>query len=106
MRKAVNSPHELPWVDNCLTCYLRSENFFYALPQKSLEAFNQKKHATVYPGHAVIFVEGQLPRGIFMVCHGQAKLSTTSRGGKTFIARTEKPERFSVCKQRLQASRA
>jgi CRP/FNR family cyclic AMP-dependent transcriptional regulator len=102
----VNSPHELPCVDNCLTCHLRrSENFFCALRQKSLEAFNQKKHATVHPEHAAIFVEGQLPRGIFMLCQGQAKLSITSRGGKTFIPRIEKPERSSACKQRLQASR-
>ena len=86
----MNSPYGLPCVENCLTCHLRSENFFCALPKGSLEAFNQIKHAAVYPEHAVIFVEGQTPRGIFMLCQGQAKLSITSRDGKTFILRIAK----------------
>ena len=86
----MNSPYGLPCVENCLTCHLRSENFFCALPKGSLEAFNQIKHAAVYPEHAVIFVEGQTQRGIFMLCQGQAKLSITSRDGKTFILRIAK----------------
>ena len=86
----MNSPYGLPCVENCLTCHLRSENFFCALPQESLEVFNQIKHAAVFPEGAVIFVEGQTPRGIFMLCQGRAKLSTTARDGKTFILRIAK----------------
>ena len=86
----MNSPYGLPCVENCLTCHLRSENFFCALPKESQEAFNQMKHAAVYPVHAVIFLEGQTPRGIFMLCQGQVKLSTASRDGKTFILRIAK----------------
>jgi CRP/FNR family transcriptional regulator len=81
----MNSPYGLP--AECLTCHLRSEDFFCALSRKSLKAFNQIKHAAVFPEGAVIFVQGQTPRGIFMLCQGQAKLSTTSRDGKTFILR-------------------
>ncbi len=81
----MNSPYGLS--AECLTCRQRSGNFCCALSPESLEAFNQIKHATVFPEGAVIFVEGQLPRGIFMLCQGQAKLSTTSRDGKTFILR-------------------
>jgi CRP/FNR family transcriptional regulator, cyclic AMP receptor protein len=86
----MNSPYGLPCVENCLTCHLRSENFFCALSQESLEAFNQVKHAAVFPEGAVIFVQGQTPRGIFMLCQGQAKLSTTARDGKSFILRIAK----------------
>jgi CRP/FNR family transcriptional regulator len=86
----MNSPYGLPCVENCLTCHLRSENFFCALPQESLEVFDQIKHAAVYPERAFIFVEGQTPRGIFMLCQGQAKLSTTARDGRTFILRIAK----------------
>jgi CRP/FNR family transcriptional regulator len=86
----MNSPYGLPCVENCLTCHLRSENFFCALPQESLAVFNQIKHAAVFPEGAVIFVEGQTPRGIFMLCQGRAKLSTTARDGKTFILRIAK----------------
>jgi len=87
----MKSPYGLPCVDDCLNCHLRSESFFCALSKQSLDAFNQMKYASVYPGDAVIFLEGQSPRGIFMLCQGRAKLSTTSRDGKTFILRIAKP---------------
>ena len=85
----MNSPYGLPI--ECLSCHLRADNYFCALSQESVAAFNQIKHAAVFPEGAVIFIEGQSPRGIFMVCQGQAKLSTTSREGKTFILRIAKP---------------
>ena len=81
----MNSPYGLS--AECLTCHLGSGKFCRALSLESLQAFSQIKHATVFPEGAVIFIEGQLPRGIFMLCQGQAKLSTTSRDGKTFILR-------------------
>lgn len=81
----MNSPYGPP--AECASCHLRSDNFSCALSHKSLNAFHQVKHAAVFPEGAVIFVEGQSPRGIFMLCQGQAKLSTTSREGKTFILR-------------------
>jgi len=86
----MNSPYGLPCLESCLTCHLRSDNFFCALSKESLAAFNQIKHATVFPEGAVIFLEGQNARGIFMLCQGQAKLSTTTRDGKTFILRIAK----------------
>jgi len=86
----MNLPYGLLCVESCLTCHLRSGNFFCALSRESLAAFNQMKHATVFPEGAVIFLEGQTARGIFMLCQGQAKLSTTARDGKTFILRIAK----------------
>ncbi len=84
----MNSPYGLPCVESCFGCKLRSGNYFCsAFSQESLETFNQIKHAAVFPEGAVMFVQGQSPRGIFMLCQGQAKLSTTSRDGKTFILR-------------------
>src|SRR5271157_6553751 len=85
----MNSPYGLP--AECLTCHLRPGNFCCSLSQESLEALKQIKHATVFPEGAVIFVEGQIPRGIFMLCQGQAKLSTTSRKGKALILHIAKP---------------
>jgi CRP/FNR family cyclic AMP-dependent transcriptional regulator len=87
----MNSPYGLPCVESCLNCKLRSDRFFCAFSQKSLEAFDKIKHATVFPEDATIFMEGQMPRGIFVLCQGQAKLSTSSREGKTFILRIAKP---------------
>ena len=74
-------------VESCLTCHLRSRNFFCNLSQDSIAALNKIKHATVLPEHAVVLVEGQSPCGIFILCQGRAKLSTASRDGKTLIVR-------------------
>jgi CRP/FNR family transcriptional regulator len=74
-------------VESCLTCHLRSRNFFCSLSQDSLAALNKIKHAAVLPEHAVVLVEGQSPCGIFILCQGRAKLSTASRDGKTLIVR-------------------
>lgn len=74
-------------VESCLHCRLRSRNFFCDLSPESVEAFNKIKHAAVFPEHAVVLVEGQSPWGIFILCQGRAKLSTTSREGKTLIVR-------------------
>ncbi|MGC2514645.1 MAG: cyclic nucleotide-binding domain-containing protein, partial [Terriglobales bacterium] len=74
-------------VESCLNCHLRCSNFFCDLSQESIEAFNKIKHAAVFPEHAVVLVEGQSPWGIFILCQGRVKLSTTSREGKTLIVR-------------------
>jgi CRP/FNR family transcriptional regulator len=74
-------------VENCLNCHLRSRSFFCNLTPASMAAFNAIKHAAVFPEHAVVLVEGQNPWGIFILCQGRAKLSTTSRDGKTLIVR-------------------
>ena len=74
-------------VESCLTCHLRTRGFFCDLSQESIAAFDKIKHAAVFPEHAVVLVEGQSAWGIFILCQGRAKLSTTSRDGKTLIVR-------------------
>lgn len=102
----MKSPYGLPCIESCLSCKLRSDDFFCALSKESLKAFNQIKHATVFPQGAVIFVEGQTPRGIFMLCQGQAKLSTTSREGKRPLScGSQSREKSSVYIRLLRASR-
>jgi CRP/FNR family transcriptional regulator, cyclic AMP receptor protein len=81
----MNSPYGLP--ADGLDCHLRSDDFLCALSPESLAALNQMKRAAALREGTVIFVEGQIPRGIFMLCEGQVKLSTTSREGKTFVLR-------------------
>ncbi len=78
-------------VESCLGCHLRSRGFFCDLSADSIADFNQIKHAAVFPEHTVVLVEGQNPWGIFILCQGRAKLSTTSREGKTLIVRIAEP---------------
>lgn len=85
----MNSPYGLP--AECVDCHLRADNFFCALSRESLAVFSQIRHSALYPEGAVIFTQGQSPRGIFTLCEGQAKLSCTSSEGKTLIMRIVRP---------------
>src|SRR5690242_15360254 len=49
------------------------------------------KSTAVYPKSAVLFIEGQQPRGVFVLCNGKAKLSTSSSEGKTLITKISQP---------------
>jgi len=53
----------------------------------TLREWNEIKSTAVYPKSALLFIEGQRPRGIFVLCSGKAKLSTTSGEGKTLITK-------------------
>jgi CRP/FNR family transcriptional regulator len=66
---------------------LRESGFFCNLPKSSLEYLEKITYANALPQGAVLFVEGQTPRGVFILCAGRVKLTTTSRDGKTLILR-------------------
>lgn len=83
----MSTPYGIQITENCLICKLRHSGFFCDLPKESLEELEKLKYASAYPQGAVLFVEGQAPRGVYIVCSGRVKLSTTSREGKTLILR-------------------
>jgi CRP/FNR family transcriptional regulator, cyclic AMP receptor protein len=85
------SPYGMEIVESCLTCKLRADRIFCNMPAPALQTFEKIKSATAYPPGAVLFVEGQLPRGIFVLCQGSAKLSINSPGGKTMIVKLAEP---------------
>ena len=81
------SPYGMEIVESCLTCKLRADRIFCDLPDNALRAFEKIKFASSYPQDAVLFVEGQMPRGIFVICKGSVKLSINSPGGRTMIVK-------------------
>jgi len=83
----MSSPYGLQISENCLFCKLRHSGFFCDLPKGALEDLEKVKYASAFPQGAVLFVEGQAPRGIYIICSGRVKLTTTSRDGKTLILR-------------------
>src|SRR5664279_4252508 len=87
----MSSPYGFDLVENCLTCPMRSDSFFCGLPMSALEDFNKIKYTAAYPQNSVLFVEGQMPRGIYMLCKGRVKMSATSRDGKTLILKIAQP---------------
>ncbi len=74
-----------------MACKLRSPKFFCELPKSSLDAFDAIKYSAAYPGGAMLFTEGQFPRGIYMLCKGRVKLSITAADGKTLILKIVEP---------------
>jgi CRP/FNR family transcriptional regulator, cyclic AMP receptor protein len=58
----------------------------------SVAAFGEAKFTTSYPAGAVLFVEGQVPRGVYMLCQGQVKLTTASPEGKAIMRVAEAGE--------------
>ncbi len=85
------TPYGLEIVESCLSCKMRAEHILCDLPPNALKAFDSIKHTTAYPKGSVLFVEGQVPRGIFVLCDGQAKLSMCAADGKTLILQVSEP---------------
>ena len=83
----MHSPYGLEVSDNCLNCKIRSEGYFCEFEAGLVNKFDALKYATVFPKGAVLFVEGQSPRGVFMLCSGRVKLTTCSSDGKALITR-------------------
>lgn len=81
----MRAPYGLNIIDNCVSCPVREEHLFCNLPLPALQKLNEIKSTAVYPKSAMLFIEGQLPRGVFVLCTGRAKLSTSSTEGKTVI---------------------
>ena len=83
----MRAPYGLNILDNCLTCPIREEHVFCNLSVHAGQRLNEIKSTAVYPKGAMLFIEGQQPRGVFVLCVGKAKLSTSSREGKTIITK-------------------
>jgi len=83
----MKSPYGLQIIESCLTCPLVKERIFCDLPRPVLTALDAISSTATYPKDAILFVEGQEPRGVFVLCHGRVKLSTTSADGKSIIVR-------------------
>ncbi len=86
--KDMNAPYGLEVVDNCAECTNTNSSFFCGLSHPALDALNLVSHRSTLPAGAILFVEGQSPRGMFILCSGKVNLSTTSREGKILILKT------------------
>src|ERR1700736_5196991 len=83
----MRAPYGLNIIDNCLICPMREEHLFCNLPLPAVQRLNEIKSTAVYPKSAMLFIEGQQPRGVFVLCAGKAKLFTSSTDGKTIITK-------------------
>ena len=87
----MRSPYGLTILDDCVVCPVREEHLFCNLPMVAVQKLNEIKSTAVYPKSAVLFIEGPRPRGVFVLCTGKVKLSTSSSQGKTIITKISEP---------------
>jgi len=87
----MKAPYGLHIIESCVNCKLRADRLFCNLSDEVLQQFEAIKYSSVYPKGAMLFVEGQNPRGVFVICSGRTKLSTCSSDGKTLITQIAEP---------------
>jgi len=68
-----------------------ADKTFCDLPPTVADALEQETLTTTYPTGAVLFAEGQAPRGVFIVRRGRVKLSVCGSEGRTLILRIADP---------------
>lgn len=76
---------QLQIVDNCRTCKLRTNGFFCDLSPATVAAFEAIKITIPYYAGALLFAEGDQPRGVYLLCQGRVKLTIGSEG-RTLVA--------------------
>jgi len=89
--RAMKTPYGLQVIESCLSCPLLKDRLFCNLSPKVIQALDDISSTATYPKGAVLFVEGQQPRGVFVICNGRVKLSASSADGKSLILRIADP---------------
>jgi len=81
------APYGLKILDDCVSCPVKTAHPFCNLPLPAAQRLHGIKSTAVYPKGTMLFIEGQQPLGVFVLCMGKAKLSTSSREGRTIITK-------------------
>jgi CRP/FNR family cyclic AMP-dependent transcriptional regulator len=86
----MKGPYGLELNDACRSCNRKAEKFFCQVSPAALKDFDAIKSTSAYPKGALLFMEKQDARGVFVLCEGEVKLSISSSEGKTLILRVAK----------------
>ena len=87
----MKAPYGFEIIESCVSCPHREDRLFCNLPPAAVQALSAITSPAAYPKTATLFVEGQSPRGVFILCGGRVKLSTSSADGKSLIVRIADP---------------
>ncbi|HYX52197.1 MAG TPA: Crp/Fnr family transcriptional regulator [Candidatus Limnocylindrales bacterium] len=87
----MRSPYGFEIQENCITCPARAQREFCNVSAGALEQLQKSKSTSVYPTGTLLYIEGQAPRGVFILCNGRAKLYTSSKQGKVIILKVAQP---------------
>jgi len=72
-------------IESCIACKACRDGFFCRFSLPVMRSMDQASHHTVMPAGALLFVEGQTSRGIFVICSGAVKLTATSKEGRVLV---------------------
>lgn len=78
-------------VHDCLDCALHEDGLFCRLSDETLRALNSLRQTGHYPAGSLLFVEGEPPRGLYILCSGRAKLTTAAADGHRITLRVAEP---------------
>ncbi len=87
MEPNTRGPYGLEIIQSCISCPVSKDGLFCHLSPASLAELDAIRQIAIYPKGSVLFVETEAPRGIFILCSGCAKLSTSSPTGREVILR-------------------
>jgi CRP/FNR family transcriptional regulator len=85
------SPYNLEIFQHCTDCRVRAERQFCNMSDDTMQSLDAMKFTGIYPKGALLFVEGEEPRGVFVLCGGRVKLTTSSTEGRTLIVKIAEP---------------
>jgi len=84
----MNVPSGLEINEKCAECRATGRGFFCNFSEPTRQAWDEVTHKSTLPSGAILFVVGQSPRGMFVICSGRVNLSTTSKEGKLLLLKT------------------
>jgi CRP/FNR family transcriptional regulator, cyclic AMP receptor protein len=83
----MKTPYGLKVLESCIACPMLKDRIFCNLTQPALAGLDAISAPATYPIGAVLVVEEQEPRGVFILCTGRVKLFGSSAAGKSLIFR-------------------
>ena len=87
----MRAPYGLEIIENCVSCPYKQDRLFCNLSPEAVKRLDEITASATYPKGATLFVQGQSGRGVFILCTGHVKLSTSSADGSTLILKVAEP---------------
>lgn len=72
---------------SCLDCGQRSDRVFCDLAPDALQEFDEIKSIQACQRGTILFREGHVARGVFLLCQGRVRLSVCSESGRRMTLR-------------------
>lgn len=82
-----SGPFKLHVVESCFECAMREKGLVCKLPESALRELNTIRQNAFYPKGVVLYSEGETPRGVYIVCSGEVRLTVSSHDGQEVILR-------------------